>query len=225
MTSPNSSEGSNPHQETLSALETLRLGAAHAYYSVSRALRFDKVASLLQRAELSLDLPVALLGRVYNPAAHNNNDNNEAAAREVLSHLVHHFHSTPWMTYRSDFPPLPAGENNKTLLKSDAGWGCTLRSIQMIAAQTMVRHLLGSDWRWPLDKDFNHVPPVEMATNLIEKSARETTATTTTAAAAANEDKEAPSGLVEVLKMFWDVPEKSSPFSIHNLCYYGADCG
>lgn len=206
---------SQPHEETLSALETLRLGAAHAYYSVSRALKFDKVASLLQRAELSLDLPLALLGQTYSPAT----TQNEKAAREVLSHLVHHFHSTPWMTYRSDFAPLPAGESKTTFLKTDVGWGCTLRSIQMIAAQTMVKHLLGPDWRWPLEAD-QHAGHTENTTNLIE------TATTTAAMTAeAATGMSPPSELVEVLRLFWDVPEAGSPFSIHNLCYYGADCG
>lgn len=53
--------------DTLSTLETLRLGAAQAYYSVSRALRLNKVTALLQRAELSVDSPVFLLGRCYDP--------------------------------------------------------------------------------------------------------------------------------------------------------------
>lgn len=214
-------ETSHPYPETLSALETLRLGAAHAYYSVSRALRFDKVASLLQRAELSLDLPVALLGKTYSPAS----EDNEAAARQVLSHLVHHFHSTPWMTYRSDFTPLPAGEN-KTLLKTDAGWGCTFRSIQMIAAQTMVRHLLGPDWRWPLDKDSTNHGITESATNLIGTGTPPPPPPAgTTAAAAAGAIRDPPPGLLKVLQLFWDVPEEHSPFSIHNLCYYGTECG
>jgi Peptidase family C54 len=212
MTSSNSIYSEyHPQPETLSALETLRLGAAHAYYSVSRALRFDKVASLLQRAELSLDLPVALLGHIYSPATQHNN--NQIAAREVLSHLVHHFHSTPWMTYRSDFAPLPTGENK--FLKTDAGWGCTLRSVQMIAAQTMIRHSLGADWRWPLDKD--HVVHAEQATNLIGRPP--------SPPSPAVGVTEPPLELLEVLRLFWDVPEADSPFSIHNICYYGAECG
>jgi cysteine protease ATG4 len=219
MESPNSiSSNETVQSETLSKLETLRLGAAHAYYSVSRALRFDKVASLLQRAELSLDSPVALVGTIYSPAA----TKNETAAREVLSHLVHHFHSTPWMTYRSDFAPLPAGEGKITLLKTDAGWGCTLRSIQMLAAQTMCRHFLGRDWRWPLENDSHSNLHSETATNLIGLPPQPPLQTGTGAGATS---REPPSGLVEVLRLFWDVHEANSPFSIHNICYYGAECG
>ncbi len=194
-------------RETLSALETLRLSATHAYYSVSRALFFDKVTSLLTRADLSVNLPVALLGRIYSPAT----TQNEAAAREVLSYLVHHFHSTPWMTYRSDFYPLPAGENK--ILRSDAGWGCSLRSIQMIAAQTMIRHVLGPDWRWPLekDKDQHALHNVEMAPSSFSQ-------------AAVPEKEQPPSELVDILRLFWDVPDANSPFSIHNICYHGAEC-
>lgn len=190
LTSLNQSETSR--QEPLSTLETLRLGAAHAYYSVSRALRLDKVSALLQRAELAEDTPIALLGRSYSPGE----SPSDEATREVLSHLVHHFHSTLWMTYRSEFTALPAGE---TCLRTDAGWGCTLRSVQMIAAQAMLRHILGPEWRLPLVEAEN--------------------------AGSAAIGMDPPEGLAPLLRLFWDVPVPSSPFSIHNLCLHGATCG
>jgi cysteine protease ATG4 len=126
------------------------------------------------------------------------------------------------MTYRSDFAPLPAGENKITSLKTDAGWGCTLRSIQMIAAQTMMRHLLGPDWRWPLEVQ-QHVEHSENTTNVIGLTT--TAALLEAEAGATSASISPPSELVEVLRLFWDVPEAGSPFSIHNLCYYGAECG
>lgn len=41
-------------------------------------------------------------------------------------------------TYRSSFPSLSPYN-----ISSDSGWGCMLRSAQMIMAQTLQRHYLG----------------------------------------------------------------------------------
>ena len=72
-----------------------------------------------------LPLPIIVLGEAC------------ATADEAKAALA----SVPWFTYRSALPPLPGG------LTTDAGWGCTLRSGQMLLAAGLARRAVGQGWR------------------------------------------------------------------------------
>ncbi|PSC76415.1 cysteine protease atg4b [Micractinium conductrix] len=181
----------NANKDGLSAVDAATLSLSRCWYALARALRLNKLRDLLGSTISGLETPVTLLGRAYacSPGA------SESVQEEALARLLHHFQSILWMSYRTGFTPIPAGD--AVVLRSDAGWGCTLRSGQMILAQGLQRHLLGPDWRWP-------VPPGEGVDE---------------AAVAPPHD------LARLLQLFWDTPADRNAFSLHNLCAHGRRCG
>ena len=90
--------------------------------------------------------------------------NNESTEAGWPPAFLDDFESRIWMTYRSNFPPIPRSQDpsaatSMTLavrlrnlaeregFSSDTGWGCMIRSGQSLLANAMIMLHQGRDWR------------------------------------------------------------------------------
>ncbi|KAL3869049.1 hypothetical protein ACJMK2_041792 [Sinanodonta woodiana] len=99
--------------------------------------------TIKQKTNFRYDTPIFILGRCY----HRRPDEEEPLPGKRLHSppgmelFRRDFTSRIWFTYREGFPSIPG-----TKLTTDCGWGCMLRSGQMMLAQALVIHFLGRDW-------------------------------------------------------------------------------
>lgn len=110
----------------------------------------------------------------------------EAFKRDFISRL--------WLTYRREFQTMD--DSNYT---SDCGWGCMIRSGQMLLAQGLMTHFLGRHWRWDANAEslkLNY-SSLSYEDNIHRK----------------------------IIRWFGDTSSRTSPFSIHTLVGLGKETG
>ncbi|XP_059655359.1 cysteine protease ATG4-like isoform X2 [Cornus florida] len=89
-----------------------------------------------------------LLGVCYKISQEESTGDSEYT--DGLAAFVEDFSSRILMTYRKGFDAI--GDSKYT---SDVGWGCMLRSSQMLIAQALLFHRLGRSWRESLHKPLD----------------------------------------------------------------------
>jgi len=127
------------------------------------------------------------------------------------------FDSLIWMTYRKNFPTMrspPAPPK----ITSDSGWGCMLRSAQMLLANTLMIHCLSHRWT-------ELVPccpsrPLEGEEESDDNTSKGSAVAEFNETSAFCRPRHPPLSYGKVLSLFLDQP--AAPLSIHKLTEYGS---
>ncbi len=136
------------HEALVWLEEELSLAPQEAFSAMQSALDV-RLVEPLDGGDLSEFVPSALYkfadeAKVIAPAKRDylrsSTDGHASAANH--QDLMGHFHSLIWFSYRQDFPEIAP-----TPFRSDVGWGCMLRTGQMMLANVFQKRVLGSEWR------------------------------------------------------------------------------
>ena len=134
-------EYGNDKAELVQAMENLLqqgfiepLGSTVTDYVLGGLYNFTNEAEKLSQGDAPEEGRLTLK-RSINGVASNSTP---AAVQDFLAH----FQALIWFTYRQDCPAI-----EPTALTSDTGWGCMLRTGQMMLANALCRMLLGRDFR------------------------------------------------------------------------------
>ncbi|CAJ1075701.1 cysteine protease ATG4D-like [Xyrichtys novacula] len=162
-----------------------------------------------QKSKFSKSSPVIMLGKSF-----------ELKDQEERERFRCSFTSLLWLTYRRGFPPLPGG-----FLTTDSGWGCVLRTGQMLLAQGLLLHLMPPGWTWSASQ---HAVKDDMDL-LASSSERELCFNDSTEKRArrlsldSHLDRPMEATHRRVVRWFTDNP--TAPFGIHSLVELGKSSG
>ncbi|XP_069802667.1 cysteine protease ATG4D [Dendropsophus ebraccatus] len=163
--------------------------------------------------------PLYLLGKHYS---FRNEDDIERFQQDFVSRV--------WLTYRRDFPALEG-----TQLTTDCGWGCMIRSAQMLLAQALLIHFLRRDWLWPeaLSTILVEMEPLRSSSPPTHNSLSSTSSPTSHSRRQHSRTASCPRPHVQVphqedihrdiLRWLSDHPE--APFGLHHMVKLGGSLG
>ncbi|KAH9521316.1 Cysteine protease atg4c [Dermatophagoides farinae] len=105
------------------------------------------------RNKFNFNSPICVLGQLYYGKMSDSISQSDEQSSNLYAYdkFKKDFYSRIWLTYRRDFPPLL-----QTPITTDNGWGCMIRSGQMIMAQAFLTHFHGRNWRWEGQDDLIH---------------------------------------------------------------------
>lgn len=153
-------------------------------------MKYGKAMFSLDQNSITIQSPVWLLGQCYHrrmrQRIHYADQSQSMQSIDCgITSFYQDFSSKIWMTYRKNMPQVFKGT---TALSSDCGWGCMIRSGQMLLANALIQLKLGRHWRWK-NGDLGSVFVAEdISQEICHRN---------------------------IIKLFGDAYEE--PFSIHNL--------
>lgn len=169
--------------------------------------------SLKQKSKFSKSSPIIMFGQSY-----------QLKDQGERGRFRRSFVSLLWLTYRRGFPPLAGGS-----LTTDSGWGCVLRTGQMLLARALLLHMMPPGWTWSMS---HHVVKDDM--DLLTIGA-------TDSAGQGPSSKEGPNKRSRTLSLdcrlnrpmeashrrvvSWFADSPSAPFGIHQLVELGKSSG
>ncbi|KAM9619333.1 cysteine protease ATG4C isoform 2-T3 [Morphnus guianensis] len=128
---------------------------------------------LKTKTYFSRNSPVFLLGKCYHfktdesgelSTDGSNFDKINAEISGNVEEFRKDFISRIWLTYREEFPQIKG-----SALTTDCGWGCTLRTGQMLLAQGLMLHFLGRAWVWPEALDIDNSDSESWTAHTVKK--------------------------------------------------------
>jgi len=123
----------------------------HSLYLRAKCKVMDVIRTRLMQSPHSFeehDKDVWILGKCHRWRPSEFAD--ELEKQVCLNAIMTDLQSRLWITYRKNFPPIRDFTGISTYT-SDSGWGCMIRTTQMLMANALILHTLSRDWM--LDKD------------------------------------------------------------------------
>ncbi|RLW05952.1 hypothetical protein DV515_00004665 [Chloebia gouldiae] len=194
---------------------------------------------LKTKTYFSRNSPVFLLGKCYHFKTEESGelstdgssfDNINTEISGNVEEFRKDFISRIWLTYREEFPQIKG-----SALTTDCGWGCTLRTGQMLLAQGLMLHFLGRAWVWPEALDMESCDWESWTSSRVRKLTASLEASLTAerdpkvlARPPARRDRDVTDGRNEVyhrkiISWFGDSP--LAAFGLHQLIEYGKKSG